>query len=282
MKVFGKHQSVIQLFSYSIIMNEEDKIELRSEEFQEVLGSIPHWILRWGITLIAIIVALFLIACVVIKYPDIIPSRIVLTGSIPPATITARTSGKLNQLFVQDNQTVCAGNYLAVINNPAYTENIIMLKEYLERFDINTDPLILPDKDLQVGNLQTTYSSFYITLFDYMEYKRLLYFPQKIRMIAERIGQYEEQYRSLQRQQTLTKEQFFLTQNQYWRDSVLYSTGIISKEELEKSQNSYLQSKLKELLYLPNMQGQADIITEDISLLERFISPLKRILSESI
>jgi HlyD family secretion protein len=38
----------------------------------------------------------------------------------------------------------------------------------------------------------------------------------------------------------------------------------------------------KELPYLPNMQGQADIITEDISLLERFILPVKKILKESI
>ena len=38
----------------------------------------------------------------------------------------------------------------------------------------------------------------------------------------------------------------------------------------------------KELPYLSDMQGQADIITDDISLLERFFLPLKRILSESI
>jgi HlyD family secretion protein len=35
----------------------------------------------------------------------------------------------------------------------------------------------------------------------------------------------------------------------------------------------------KELPYLPNMQGQADIVTDDISLLERFFMPLKKILT---
>jgi len=33
----------------------------------------------------------------------------------------------------------------------------------------------------------------------------------------------------------------------------------------------------KELPWLPNMQGQADIITEDISLLERLVLPVKKI-----
>jgi HlyD family secretion protein len=37
----------------------------------------------------------------------------------------------------------------------------------------------------------------------------------------------------------------------------------------------------KELPFLPNMQGQADIITDDVSLLERLVSPLKRVLKES-
>ena len=37
----------------------------------------------------------------------------------------------------------------------------------------------------------------------------------------------------------------------------------------------------KELPYLPNMQGQADIIADDMSLLERFVLPVKRVLTES-
>lgn len=36
------------------------QIELRSEDFQEVLGSVPSWILRRGITIIALIVLIIL------------------------------------------------------------------------------------------------------------------------------------------------------------------------------------------------------------------------------
>ena len=248
-------------------MNEKNNIELRSEDFQEVLGSVPSWILRWGITLIAVVVVLLLIGSALIKYPDIISAPIVLTGSIPPATITARVSGKLAKLFVQDNQSVCTGDYLAVIDNSADTEDVRTLKAYMKRFNMNIDSLMLPNKDLQVGNMQTMYSNFYITLFNYMEYKRLLYYPQKIGMNKERILQYEEQYRNLQRQQTLTQEQFILAQSQYRRDSTLYSTGVISKEDLEKSQNSFLQSKLSEenmRSTLNNMQIQIAQLKEQL------------------
>ena len=46
--------------------------------------------------------------------------------------------------------------------------------------------------------------------------------------------------------------------------------------------NGLITTYKKELPYLPNMQGQADIITEDISLLERLVLPVKKILKENI
>ncbi|GHV25295.1 hemolysin [Bacteroidia bacterium] len=226
--------------------SEEENIELRSEEFQEVLGSVPSWILRWGITVLAVIVVILLVGSAVFKYPDVISAPLILTGTTPPAAIVAHTSGKLNELYVVDNQTVTAGDYLAVIDNPAQTADILTLKNYLNQLNIESDTLTLPDKELKLGSLQNLYSAFYTTLFEYKEYQRLLYFPQKIEMTKERITQYEEQYRNLLRQQKLNDEQFILVQKQFRRDSLLFSTGVISQEELEKSQNGYLQSKLSQ------------------------------------
>ena len=108
------------------------EIELRSEEFQEVLGSVPPWILRWGITVLAVVVVILLIGSAVVKYPDVISAQITLTGSTPPATIVAHTSGKIKELYVKDNQEVKTGEYLAVIDNSANTEDILFLKNYLD------------------------------------------------------------------------------------------------------------------------------------------------------
>ena len=115
-------------------MNEEAKIELRSEEFQEVLGTVPPWILRWGILILAVFTVILLIGSAIFKYPDVISAQITLTGTQPPATIVARSSGKLKELFVADNQEVKTGEYLAVIDNPARTEDVLELKEYLDCF----------------------------------------------------------------------------------------------------------------------------------------------------
>jgi HlyD family secretion protein len=49
-----------------------------------------------------------------------------------------------------------------------------------------------------------------------------------------------------------------------------------------KLPNGLLTTYKKELPFLPGMEGQADIITDDLTLLERFLLPLKKVLSESV
>lgn len=228
-----------------MIQEKVDDIELRSEEFQDVLGSVPHWILRSGITILAVIVTILLIGSIIFKYPDIISSSIILTGSTPPATIVAKSSGKLRELYVKDNQTIRENQYLAVIENSAQTKDILFLKEYLNNIDLDSDKEITtPPKSLKIGSLQTTYSTFYLTLSKYLEYKRLKYYSTKSGIINERIITYEIQLASLIRQRTITEEQMILARNQYRRDSLLNKKGILSNEELENTKNQYLQGIL--------------------------------------
>lgn len=252
-------------------MNDEDKIELRSEEFQEVLGYIPPWILRWGITVLAIVVVVILIGSAIIKYPDVIPAQIVLTGSTPPATIATHFSGKISELFVKDNQEVRVGQYLAVIDNPANTEDILKLKKYIDCFVIsnqkNDTVDFMPDKNLQVGSLQSLYTSFYAALFEYSEYRRLKYYPQKIEITKERITQYEKQYQNLLTQQKIFNEQSKLMRKQYQRDSILYTKRLISDEDIEKSKIQYLENRLTNenmLSSLRNMQIQISQLKESL------------------
>ena len=43
--------------------------DYRSEEVREILGHIPHWIVRWGILLLFITIGLILLGSWVFKYP---------------------------------------------------------------------------------------------------------------------------------------------------------------------------------------------------------------------
>lgn len=230
-------------------MPEEKKkiedIELRSEAFQEILGNIPPCILRIGITVIAFILAIILIGSAIFKYPDIITAQMELTGSTPTSAIVARNSGKIKELYITNEQSVKVGEYLAIIDNPANTNDVLVLKDFIQKLTFHFDSIIpLPSKDLNLGNIQASYSSLYTALYDYNEFLRLQYYTKKIDFMKGRILQYTDYYKNVAGQQKLIEEQMSLNLSQYQRDSILHKKGVISTEQLENTYGQYLQSCL--------------------------------------
>ncbi|MDR0799305.1 MAG: HlyD family efflux transporter periplasmic adaptor subunit [Dysgonamonadaceae bacterium] len=224
-------------------MNEENNIELRSEEFQEVLGATPSWILRWGIIILAIILFILLIGSTIFKYPDTISAEMTLTGTAPAVAVVAKTTGKVQELNVNDNDEVHVGDYLAVIENAAQTDDILQLKSYL-KICMDSGAVFLPAKELKLGNLQSLYSSFYLVLTEYNEWIRLQYYPQKKEALKNKMNQYQSYCTRLTNQRNLVAEQLQISRRQYERDSVLYLKNVIAKEELESAENQYLQARL--------------------------------------
>lgn len=242
--------------------NEEDQIELRSEEFHEVLQNMPPWILRWGITVLAVIVIILLVGSAIFKYPDTVSAIITLTGETPPAVIVAKTSGKLRELYVMDNQIVKEYEYLAVIDNPAKTEDVLLLKNYLNTVELDygiIDPL--PPRSLMLGNLQSLFTSLYTGLFEYNLYKQLEYYPLKVDILEKRLEQYETQYENSLRQQKIIEGQLAIAEKQLQRDSLLNRKGVISNEELERTTNQYLQVSLS----LENIRASLENLQIQIS-----------------
>ena len=225
--------------------NRKPEIELRSEEFNEVLSVVPAWIIRWGITVTACVVLLLLVGSAVFKYPDIISSTVTLTGTTPVSAIVAKTSGKLQELYVGNNQQVKANTLLAVIENPARTNDIIRLKELVEQAENSLDTIALvPSQQLQLGSLQSLYSSFYLSMSEYRQFKELAYHLKKIDLVKARIVKNEVYYRNMLKQKDLSVAQAKIAHQQYARDSLLGVKGLVSKEAVEESYSRYLQSSL--------------------------------------
>lgn len=242
-------------------------VELRSEELHEVMGKIPSWILRRGIAVLFAVVVVLLVGSYFFQYPDVIEAPVVLTGSTPPAGIVAFSSGKL-EILIADNQQVEVDDYLAVIHNPARTEDVLSLKRFLGSLDIEQDSVFdLPEKNLQLGSLQSLYASFYVTLFNYNEYMRLQYYPNKIEMTKKRMNRYEEQYQSLLRQQKITEEQTALIDKNHVRSANMHEQGGISGKELDESRSRQLQGQLSEegmLTTINNMRIQMAQMQESL------------------
>ena len=115
--------------------NGRKDIELRSEEVQEILTRPPHALVRWGITVFFVVLALFFIGGCFFKYPDVISASITITTEHPPIWMVARGSGKIKEVYHKDRDSVWTGNIIAVLENPAVTEDVLRLKRQLASFN---------------------------------------------------------------------------------------------------------------------------------------------------
>ena len=58
------------------MLEDNTAFELRSEEVQDILTRVPHWMIRWGtVVVFGIIIMLFFVSWFV-KYPDVITTQV--------------------------------------------------------------------------------------------------------------------------------------------------------------------------------------------------------------
>ena len=257
-------------------IHKKDLPELRSEEVQEVMGEFPSWILRWGITVLFLVVFALVVGSCFFKYPDVIVSEMTLTGRYPVAQIVARTSGKISRLYIDDEQSIVPHTPLAIIENPTSTDDVFYLKELLSSHINRPDSFLIRHKqgktELSLGDIQPTYSSFLNNLHEYDNYYSFNYYPKRIAAMRDQIEKYRNNYQNQTRQQEVLEAQFKLASQQYSRDSLLFARKVISPSEYETARSTFLQNRYtleSGYIGLENLQiqiGELEVNLLDIEL----------------
>ena len=141
---------------------EEDNIILRSEEVNEILTSTPKWILRWGISVIFILIITAIGLSYFIRYPDILTADINLTTLNPPVKLVAKTNGKLTYLLVKNNGVIKCNQTVAVIENTADYKDVLYLDSSATQLInqlkmIDSIPLLSIKNSLKIGEITPNY-----------------------------------------------------------------------------------------------------------------------------
>ncbi len=233
----------------SVSRIEAESIELRSEDVQEIFGQMPNWTIRWGISIIFGIVGVLLLASWLVKYPDTLVSRAVITTQIPPVSMIARTEGRI-QFYIKNNQHIYRGQYLAILENPANAQHVKHLSEKLSdlRKNLNTtDQSLLATlsfrENLNLGELQSPYIQLLISLKEYKRSRDLALHVKQIRSLQLRIQQYEKLTKQLEKQQILMAEEVELTRKRYFIDAQLLEEKVIADADFDRIKNTFLQAK---------------------------------------
>lgn len=313
-------------------MSKENKeIELRSEEVQEVMGQIPAWIVRWGITILFIVVLALLVGSYFFTYPDMVETEMTLTSREPVVEVVARSSGKISELYVSNGQEVKSGAPLAVIENTAKTDDVFRLKKLLARYkeeperlnyyllqdmwllgDIQSAYMSLASKDISARDYRASVGQLLASIHSWeMAYCLMAPAEGKVQLLLQEAP---NQYLSsgnifarivpkegeswvgrallpLQRSGKVKVGQRVIVRFTNFPDQEFgIVNGRLSSVSLVPSEDNYMIEIVfpdglitnygKSLPVFYEMKATAEIVTDDLRLIERFFQPLKKILKE--
>jgi len=243
--------------------NNQD-IELRSEEVQEILEAVPNWMIRWGNLLVLILIIMLLSISWFVKYPDVISAQAMITTQIPPQKEFASTTGTIDTLFVVDNQKVPADAPLAIIENTANYNDVFFLKSIIDTLKFSNKHFYFPIDEIPIlflGDIDTDFALFENSYLQYQLNKQLQPFSNEAIANGITISELHRRLTSLQSQKKLSQSELSFLKSDLNRHKTLYEKGVISLQEYEAKQAAYLQS---ERAY-SNIDGSISQLREAIS-----------------
>lgn len=219
----------------------ETKIELRSEEVQDIISQVPGWLLRWGISLIFLLFIMLLAISWFIRYPDVIKASVVVTTDPAPINLVTRASGKI-LLLRKENDLVLKDEVIAVLQTNAKHNYVLALEKTLAgmpSLDFENRYLAL-NNSLQIGDLQTFLNASIRSLQELVIFqKNELHKKQKAHLLKQ-IASYTQLNKNMANQLALMQQETALSHEQFKTDSLLFVQKVIAPADFNKAKGSFL------------------------------------------
>ncbi len=220
----------------------QDEIELRSEEVQEMLGKTPNWMTMWGASIILGIIVIFLILAWFIRYPDVLLGELRLTTLNPSVKLYARTSGKIQKLYIPNLKKVREGTLIAELENPVTLESIKYLKTLTEDIRKNigqSNRFFIAPSLYTFGEAQTDYNFLIENIENYNNLLDNPHYKQRISNLKEQIKLYKQLVNVSENQVALFKKQLQNANKKFEIDEFLQKEKVYSKTEFIQQEDAF-------------------------------------------
>lgn len=223
------------------------RIEPRSEELEEVVSFVPHWLVRWGTVVVFGVVATLLAIAWLVRYPEIISGRATLTTPEPPVRVVARTPGEVEALFVADGARVERGAVLAVLRSSAELAAVLRVSAVVDTLD----PLGIAGRgaalanETALGDLQQPYSALMLALADLRAFEAGTFDGRKLGALEVQMRSQQRLRENLQLQLGMLQEQLRVAGSERDRSRELASRQLISRQEVERAEAEYVRARLQ-------------------------------------
>ena len=208
-------------------------IVVRSEEIDEIITSIPNWVIRSGISAMFFVLIILLLVGSFIKYPDTVKASVIITTTPAPLPLVTRTAGTL-ALLKRDNEVVNKDEVIAYVKSTTDFHHLIDLERRLKAHEAR--PLAL-----ELGELQPYYATFLNAEGNRGSFISNNAYSKQIDLLRKQIGNFRKLNRSLTAQRQIAAEELRLAHSKFRRDSLLYTAKVIAPLGYEEAQAIYLQ-----------------------------------------
>lgn len=216
-----------------------------SEEAQEILGRIPSWIIRWGVTVIFCLFAGIILGCCIIRYPERVKGTVIITTGNSPVDVLAKSAGNIERISVSNGELVKEGDVLGVIYTGADYRDILAVDTCLAI--IACRPLeesVFNEKlymKYYMGTLQGQWSSFVSLCRQYRECMMRGVMRKRMMLVREQIDKQKEYYSQMQVRVSAMMEDLRYEKKNFMRDSLLFDMDVVSEQVFDESARRLLQ-----------------------------------------
>ena len=225
---------------------EEDDIELRSEEVQEILTKIPHWMIRWGNALFLCLILMLLSISWFVKYPDVVAAEATITTVVPSQKEYSKMTGQVDALLVKSGEIVKENQVLAVIESTANYKDVYRLKDVLDtihargtsfEFPIDSIPI------LELGEIEVAYAVFENNYLQYLINKRFQPLSKEAFSNSYSLSELRSRLVTLEYQKDLSLLELKYKKKDLERSASLFDQGVISEQDYENRKLNHLKAE---------------------------------------
>ncbi len=226
-------------------MEEEKEISFRTEAVNEILSAPPKWIIRWGISIVFLLIIIFLVLASLIRYPDTLVGNATLTTQNPIITLISKTGGKIVLLPLKNNQVVKKNQVLCVFENSANYTDVLLVDSICR---IASNQLITNDtnsyseqliNNINIGEVTPAYLLFVKSVKDFNLFIETNLQDKEISILNRDLIEHKNLLVKYQEQINISAQEFKLFEKDFLRDEVLYGNKVISAKEFEDKKKLY-------------------------------------------
>jgi multidrug resistance efflux pump len=240
------------IYSNNGNFGEPEKLpELRSDGVNEIMALPPGWLLKWGITVFLLILLSVLAICNFVKYPDLVKGNLVILPDELPKSIVAHSDGKLEELWIEEEQEIKKGDLAGLIESTANYTEILQLDEtvnilysLVSQNEIEDIASIQLPLLFQLGDLQKPYQAFHDNYIHSKAFIKSGSVMNKRRVMNEEISTLGEIADNLKNQHALQGQEMNLAFEELKKRERIVAKGILPQMEVNTARANYLAKKL--------------------------------------